>query len=230
MPGTMLEFAAATDDIDTSDQLVMFPAYQKVFVINGANLKVADFVNVKLTHAALATAHAHGDVLTQAAPGNATMIVDFTQTDKKVTYGYVSSGTWNVTGAVTGSGSGTGFTPTGINGELTHAVLATVHAAGVVLTQAGTLAEMTVEYTNALKTKTYGIITKGTFNTAGAVTPDAGAGTAFTPTATDISPPLWYDYTVYPGGASGSLPAKAYLGCTYRGSIYLSGNPNKPNQ
>jgi len=228
VPGTMLEFAAATGDIDTSDQLVMFAAYQKVFVINGAKLKVADFINVKLTHTALATAHAHGDILTQAT-SNATMIVDFTNTAKTATYGYVTSGTWNVVNTVTGSGSGTGFTPTGINGELTHAVLATAHTAGDVLTQAVTGAKMTVEYTNVLKTKTYGKITTGTFNTTNAVT-GSGAGTAFTPTATDTSPPLWYDYTVYPGGASGALPAKAYLGCTYRGSIYLSGNPNSPNQ
>ena len=228
VPGTMLEFAAATGDIDTSDQLVIFEAYQKIFTINGANLKVADFVNVKLTHTALTTAHAHGDVLTQAG-STATMIVDFTNTAKTATCGYVSSGTWNVTGAVTGSGSGTGFTPTAINGELTHAVLTTAHTAGDTLTQAVTGATMVVEYTNVLKTKTYGRITGGTFNTTNAVT-GSGAGTAFTPTATDTSPPLWYDYTVYPGGASGSLPAKAYLGCTYRGSIWLSGNPNKPNQ
>ena len=230
MPGTMLEFAAATGDIDTSDQLIMFPAYQKVFVINGANRKVADFINIKLTHGLLAVAHAHGDVLTQAAPGNATMIVDSTQADKKATYGYVTSGVWNVTGLVEGTGSGSDFTPDGINGELTHVVLAVAHADGDVLTQDNTGAKMTVEYSNALRTKTYGIITTGTFNTEDVIHTTGGGTDPFTPTTIDTSPPLWYDYTVHPDDASGSLPAKAYLGCTYRGSIYLSGNPNKPNQ
>lgn len=226
--GTMIELPAATGDIDTSDQLVVFEAYQKVFVINGTKLKVADFKNIKLTHTALTTAHALGDILTQAT-SNATMIVDFTNAAKTATYGFVTGDTWNTTNSVTGGGSGTAFTPTGINGMLTHAVLATAHSSGDVLTQATTSATMTVEYTNVLKTQTWGRITAGTFNTTNAVT-GSGSGTGFTPTATDVSPPLWYDYTVYPGGASGSLPDAAYLGCLFLGSVYLAGDPDYPNQ
>ena len=280
--GTMLEFAASNGDIDTSDQLNIFEAFQKVFIVNGANLKVADFVNTKLTHAALATAHARGDILTQDTTNK--MIVDFTNTAKTATYGYVTAGTFDVTNAVTGSGSGTGFTPTGIDGMLTHAVLTTVHAATDTLTQADTgvawatatdyvvgdvvldaeeyicivahtsdvgggdgtggapngggnptewtatvTATMVVEYTDTTKTHTWGRVTAGIFDTDNLVSGD-GAGTAFTPTATDISPPTWYDWTVYPGGASGTMPEKAYLGCLYRGRNVLAANPNYPHQ
>jgi len=47
--GTMTQLAASDGDIDTSDQLNIFEAYGKVFVVNGSNLKVADFINVKIT-------------------------------------------------------------------------------------------------------------------------------------------------------------------------------------
>lgn len=157
----MPTFTVLTDsigDIDTSDQLVMFEGFQKAFVVNGTNLKVVDTVNTKLTHSALATAHAKGDVLTQAT-SNATMIVDFTNSAKTATYGYVTSGTFNAVNAVTGSGSGSGFTPSAVT-----------------------------------------------------------------------SPNHWYDWTVYPGGSSGSMPSEAYLGCLYRGRCVLSGNSQNPEQ
>ena len=165
--GTMTELVAANGAIDTTDQLDMFEAYGKVFIVNGANLKVADFTNVKLTHAALDTAHAKGDILTQDQGGGdyAYMIVDFTNTAKTATYGtvyYAGSATaFNTDDAITGSGSGSGFTPTAV---------------------------------------------------------------------TNPDPPHWYDWTVYPGGASGEMPAKAYIGCLYNGRLVLSGNPNEPHQ
>jgi hypothetical protein len=67
----------------------------------------------KLTHTALTTAHAKGDTLTQATSG-ATMIVSFTDSTKENTFGHTTSGTFNTTNAVTGDGSGTGFTPTAV--------------------------------------------------------------------------------------------------------------------
>lgn len=158
--GTMVALADSVGDIDTSDQLTMFEGYQKCFVVNGSNLKVADCMNYMLVHTALATAHSKGDILTQATSA-ATMIVDFTNTAKTATYGYVTSGTFDTANQVTGSGSGTAFTPTSV---------------------------------------------------------------------TDHDPPLWYDWTVYPGGTFGSMPDKAYLGCLYRGRAVLSGNPNYPYQ
>lgn len=156
--GTMVKLAASDGDIDTSDSLSIFGAYQKCFVVNGANLKVADFINTKLTHAALSTPHANGDTLTQAT-SNATMTVDFTNTAKTETYGYVTSGTFDDTNSVSGSGDGDSFTPTAVT-----------------------------------------------------------------------SSPHWYDWTVYPGGSSGSMPSKAYLGCLYSGRCVLSGNPAEPHQ
>lgn len=227
--GTQIELAPATGDIDTSDQLTMVSAYQKVFIANGANLKIADFINTKLIHSALDTPHARGNILTQDTTNK--MSVDYTNAAKTATYGYVTAGTWDVTNAVTGSGDGSGFTPTGINGMLTHAALATAHSATDTLTQATTSATMVVEYTDADKKHTWGRITGGTFNTTNSVTGD-GSGTAFTPTATNTRPPLWYDWTVYQGDATtyGTMPAKAYLVSAYRTRLTLSGNPQYPNQ
>ncbi|KKN10085.1 hypothetical protein LCGC14_1040220 [marine sediment metagenome] len=226
--GTQIELATATGDIDTSDQLTMASAFQKVFIANGANLKVADFINTRLTHTALTTAHARDDILTQASSA-ASMIVSHTNTAKTLTYGYTTTGTWDFSNSVTGSGSGTAFTPTGIAGVLTHTALATAHAADDVLTQAGSSATMTVTATDVDKKHTYGTITAGTWNTSGQAT-GSGSGTAFTPTVVSRRPPVWYTWTVEPGGLSGALPAKAYLITVYRGRLVLSGNPRYPNQ
>lgn len=228
--GTMIELAGLTDNIDTSDQLEIFEAYQKVFIINGTILKVADFVNTKLTLALFTTAPTRGSTIIQDT-SDATMIVDFVNTGLTEIYGYVTGGTFNTTNTISGGdlASSNSLVPAGINGMLTHAALTTAHAADDVLTQATTSATMTVEYTDATKTHTYGRITAGTFNTTKAVT-GSGSGTGFTPTATDTSPPLAYDYTVYPGGTFGTMPGQAYLGCMYRGRIVLSGNPEAPNQ
>jgi len=79
--GTMTELDTSSGAIDTSDQLNMFEAYQKVFIVNGANLKVADFVNTKLISDAEITTYlpSHGDILTQDQTGGkyAYMVVDF---------------------------------------------------------------------------------------------------------------------------------------------------------
>ncbi|KKK83884.1 hypothetical protein LCGC14_2788900, partial [marine sediment metagenome] len=226
--GTLIELAPATSDIDTGDQLTAASVFQKMFVVNGANLKIADFVNTRLTHTALTIAHARGDILTQASSA-ASMIVDHTNTAKTITYGYTTTGTWDFSNSVTGSGLGTAFTPTGVAGVLTHTALTTVHAADDVLTQANTSATMTVEATDVEKTHTYGKMTAGVFNTSDSVT-GSGSGTAFTPTAVSYLPPVWYDWTVEPGGSSGAMPAKAYLITVYRGRLVLSGNPQYPNQ
>ena len=159
--GTMTELVAANGDIDTSDQLNMFEAFQKVFIVNGTNLKVADFINTKLTITALTTAPTRGSIVTQGT-SNATMVVDFVNTAKTEIYGYTTSGTFVTTGGYTLSG--------------------------------------------------------GSMDPATRV-PSAVA-----------SSPHWYDWTVYPGGASGTMPTKAYLGCLYRGRTVLSGNSNYPHQ
>ena len=62
---TLTTITDSIGDLDTSDALQAFEAFQKVFVANGSNLKVVDFVNCELTHGALATAHAKVDTLTK---------------------------------------------------------------------------------------------------------------------------------------------------------------------
>ena len=165
--GTKTELVAANGDIDTTDQLGLIPAYQQVFVVNGANLKVVDFVNTMLTTGALTTPHAHGDLLTQ------------------------NQG-------------------------------------------AGNIAYMTVVYTNAAKTLTYGFAfyagSATAFNTSDSVT-GSGSGTAATPSAV-TAPPHWRDWTPYQDDETsyGVMPNKAYIGCLYNGRLVLSGNPEAPYQ
>lgn len=90
--GGMTELVAANGDIDTTDQLNMFEAYQKALIVNGANLKIADFGNTKITITALTDNRcpAKGDLLTQDQTGGdyAYMIVDFVNTARTNIYGY----------------------------------------------------------------------------------------------------------------------------------------------
>lgn len=163
--GTMVELVAANGDIDTTDELNIFEAYQKVFVVNGQNFKVADFTNTKLTITALTTAPTRLSVVTQAT-SNATMVVDFVNTAKTEIYGKTTAGTFVTTGGYTLSGGG-------MDPE-TRVPSAVVEA---------------------------------------------------------MDPhPHWYDYTVYPGGSTGALPAQAYIGCLYQGRVVLSGDSDYPHQ
>ena len=109
--GDLTVITDSISDIDCSDNLMAFEAFQKVFVVNGSNLKVIDFKNCELTHTALTTPHANGDVLTQATSA-AVMYVEYTNAAKTKTYGYVTNGTFDTSHEVTGDGSGTAFTPT----------------------------------------------------------------------------------------------------------------------
>ncbi len=162
--GTMVELAAANGDIDTSDNLNIFEAYQKVIVVNGTNLKVADFANTRLTVNTLTTAPTRNSIVTQAT-SNATMVVDFVSADKTKIYGRTTSGTFVTTGGYTLSG--------------------------------GSM-DPTTEVPSAVAEAT--------------------------------TTPLWYDYTVYPGGSAGTLPTQAYLGCLYQGRVVLSGDSDYPQQ
>jgi hypothetical protein len=86
----MVELEAARDDIDTADQLTMFEAYGKVFVVNGANLKVADFQNTKITTTNVgANPPDRGNILTGGSSG-AQMVVDYITSDSGACtiYGY----------------------------------------------------------------------------------------------------------------------------------------------
>lgn len=78
---TPTQLAASMGQLDTTDFLSICEAYGKVFIANNTNLKVADFVNVKITTADVVPGGAgtappsFGTVLTAA--GGAKMVVDY---------------------------------------------------------------------------------------------------------------------------------------------------------
>lgn len=163
--GEMTELITTGEAIDTSDQLNIYEAFQKVFVVNGAKLYVADFVNTKITDAGgFTTKPARGDVVYQAGASPAQMVVDYINGTDKVMYGYVISGTF----------------------------------------------QETTDITTTL----------------------GGATKVFDTPVAPVSSPHWYAWTPYDNDTDtyGSMPAKAYLGCLYRGRCVLSGNPNYPHQ
>jgi len=73
---TMVALAASVGEIDTSDQLMIFEAYGKIFIVNGAKLRVADFTNTKITTTDIgANPPDRGNILTEA--DGAKMVVDY---------------------------------------------------------------------------------------------------------------------------------------------------------
>ena len=99
----MIELDTSGGTIDTSDNLNMFEGYQKVFIVNGANLKVADFINTKFSTADILpptegehAAPQKGTILT-GGTSNATMIVDYCNAvnGAALVYGSVLTGTFD---------------------------------------------------------------------------------------------------------------------------------------
>lgn len=77
--GTMSVLSGSVGDMDCGELLNLFEGYGKVFVVNGTNLKVADFQNVKLTTADIVGGGDppdSGTVLTGGSSG-AEMVVDY---------------------------------------------------------------------------------------------------------------------------------------------------------
>ena len=92
-PAGMTELTAANGVLDMSKALSATEAYGKVFIVNGTRLKVADFINVKITTASLgssANAPNHGTILTGGSSG-AKMSVDYINADTGDTILYGSS-------------------------------------------------------------------------------------------------------------------------------------------
>lgn len=113
--GTMGELTAANGNIDTTDQLAMYEGYQKVFIANGAKLRIADFINTKLSTADVRpddganVAPIKGTILT-GGTSTAKMVVDFCNAfnGTALIYGYVISGTFQNGEVITGiNASGT---------------------------------------------------------------------------------------------------------------------------
>ena len=76
--GRLDELLAANGNIDTTKPLTTAEGFQKLFIANQTNLKVIDFVNVKLTTGAIGTDPPDfGTVLTSNGAGSPSMIVDY---------------------------------------------------------------------------------------------------------------------------------------------------------
>lgn len=97
MAGTLVVISDSIGDVDTSDQLMIFEAYQKALIVNGENLKVADFINTRLATADIVAAASdtfplHGTSLFGATT-SAAMVADYvTAADGSAyVYGYVTT-------------------------------------------------------------------------------------------------------------------------------------------
>ena len=76
--GTMSRIDVSLGELDTTDVLNAAVLAQKLFIINGTNKKVLDFVNTKITTADVGTHPPDfGTVLTSDGTGNPSMIVDY---------------------------------------------------------------------------------------------------------------------------------------------------------
>jgi hypothetical protein len=134
---TLVELVAAKNDIDVTAPLTVVEAFQKVFLANGSNLKVIDFINTKLTVTAMTTAPTRGDVLTQVT-SEATMIVDFVNAAKTAIYGKTTSGTFDTASAVDGGDMDPARTPSAVDEAST-----TPHWYDWTVYPGGTFGEMT---------------------------------------------------------------------------------------
>jgi hypothetical protein len=108
--GTMVELTTTGNAIDTTDQLNMFGLSQKAFVVNGTKLKIADFVNTKITDdSSFTNKPTRGQLVYQAGTSPAVMLVDYISSSGTDTmYGTVLSGTFQETTAITTAVSGGG--------------------------------------------------------------------------------------------------------------------------
>ena len=122
----MIVLTDSAGDVDTSDQLTMTSAFQKVFIANGANLKVGDFINTKLTTTDIKPAGkvypTSGTVLTGDSSG-AKMIVDFCTISDAAGYVY-GYRTTTETFIDTEKAEGTVATPTGLAGDVSFTLTA----------------------------------------------------------------------------------------------------------
>ena len=107
--GTMSELDAANGNINTDNPLNAAIAFQKLFIANGTNLKVVDFVNVKLSTTDISSGANlppdFGTVLT-GGDSSAEMIVDYISAINGVTLVYgkrTTAATFTDTEIVTGT-------------------------------------------------------------------------------------------------------------------------------
>lgn len=85
--GTMKEFTDANAQINTSAPLTVTEAFQKLFIANETNLKVADFINTKLTTDTAATNSPEPGTVLIGDTSTAKMVVDYIAANEKTIYG-----------------------------------------------------------------------------------------------------------------------------------------------
>ena len=115
MSGSMVAITGSATDVDTSEQLEMFEAFQKVFIVNGENMKIADFINTKLSTADIRPddvnniAPLKGTILT-GQTSDATMVVDYCDATNgaALVYGYTLKGAFDEAAEVVTGTNATG--------------------------------------------------------------------------------------------------------------------------
>lgn len=75
--GTMAELTAARDDISTAILLKAVEAFGKIFIANGSNLKVADFINTKIATADVGSHPPDRGTILTGGSSTAKMVVDY---------------------------------------------------------------------------------------------------------------------------------------------------------
>lgn len=84
---TMSEFTDANGGVNTANPLTCCEAFQKLFIANTTNLRVADFINTKLTTATAPTNNPNPGTILTGDDSSASMIVDYVAPDAKTIYG-----------------------------------------------------------------------------------------------------------------------------------------------
>jgi len=79
--GSLAEITAARDDIDVSVSLDLVPAYEKVFVVNGLNMKVIDTGNSRLAASDIGSHPPDFNTILTGGTSSAQMLVDYITDD-----------------------------------------------------------------------------------------------------------------------------------------------------
>lgn len=134
--GTMKEFTDANDKIDTTIPLNTAVAFQKLFIANGTNLKIADFANTKIATDDIGAHPPHRGVILLGNTSGATMIVDYitaiVDDAASTIYGKrTSTATFSTGETVTGTNPSTAPSPyySGASGAVSFAMTAAAEVA-----------------------------------------------------------------------------------------------------
>lgn len=233
--------------LDTSEEIQMTEAYQKIFIANGTIKKVVDFSNVKIEFSAISDSDkpTPGMIFTQATT-TASMVLDYWDGTNDAIYGFQTT-TADFTNLVV----------------ITLPAMTVAPEPGDTLTQNVTNSEMVVTAVNVAKTEITGTVTVADFDGTNTFTSDDLAGPTMNPspatptsttdidltgtnsagatvtihgfeitTVTKPTVPHHYDWGVFGAlpGTYGALPPLCNIIALYYGRVVISGNPNDPHQ